>query len=305
MRPLLLASLGVLLITSTAHGEESAPITKLATAEFRPTQELGDSFSCGSTNRGALSDAARIPNYGPGYVMAEPWRSRGSNFGTTELVDLIQRSSAAVARTHEGSQLSVADLSKKRGGAIAAHRSHQNGRDVDLIYYAMDAKGDPFYPDSHMAYYTSTGQATYAKAPSFVSDIPVRYFDLKRNWALVRNMMLDTEVEVEFVFVSTRVKRWLLAYAAEIGETRTIIKAATKVLHAPREVKGHNDHMHVRITCSADDTSNGSCRTASARKPRRAKKWNRIMVCPSVDVERPATTARPVLPPLDDYDIAD
>lgn len=302
MRWSLLATLGLLLVASTAHGEESAAVTKLAAnTGFHAAQEFGDSVSCGSTNRGALSEAARLPNSGPGYVMADPWRSRGSNYGTTELVSLIQRSSAAVALAHAGSQLSVADLSKKRGGAIAAHRSHQNGRDVDLIYYAMDSNGDPFYPDSHMAYYTSTGQATYAKAPNFVSNIPVRYFDMKRNWALVRSMMLDTEVEVEFIFVSTRVKRWLLAYAVEIQESPAIVKAATKLLHAPREVKGHNDHMHVRITCSADDQAHGSCRTASARKPRRAKKWNRVMVCPAVDIGTPAMLARPVLPELPDF----
>jgi penicillin-insensitive murein endopeptidase len=298
MRSILLASLGLLLASGTARGEESAAVTKLATNTYQYTQDLRPSLSCGSTNRGALGDAARLPNSGPGFVMAEPWRSRGSNFGTTELVSLIQRSSAAVALAHDGSQLSVADLSKKHGGAIAAHRSHQNGRDVDLIYYAMDANGDPFYPDSHMAYYTSSGQATYAKAPNFVSDIPVRYFDMKRNWSLIRNMMLDTEVDVEFIFVSTRVKRWLLAYAAEIQESPAMLKAAIKILHAPRDVKGHNDHMHVRIACSAEDAALGTCRTASARKPRRAKKWNRIMACPSTGTAPLAMPARPVLPPL-------
>ena len=281
MRPLLLASLGLLLLSSTAHAEESAAATKLATTTFIESQEVQGSVSCGSTNRGALSSAARLPDSGPGFVMAEPWRSRGSNFGTSELVSLIQRSAADVASAFQGSQLSVADLSKERGGAIAAHRSHQNGRDVDLIYYAMDADGNPFYPDSHMAYYMSTGQATYAKAPSFVKDIPVRYFDLKRNWGLIRSMMLDDEVKVEYIFVSTRVKRWVLRYAQEIGESPEILKRATKVMHAPRDVRGHNDHMHVRITCSANDKVAGKCRTPSARKPRRGNKWNRVMRCPS------------------------
>lgn len=299
MRRFFFASLGLLLLSGTAHSEDNAGVTHLATttSTYLPAADSGNSVSCGSTNRGALSGAAMLPDRGHGFVMAEPWRSRGSAYGTEELVGLIMRSSGAVTDAHDGGQLSVADLSKKRGGAIAAHRSHQNGRDVDLVYYAMDADGNPFYPDSHMAYYTSTGQATYAKAPTFVKDIPVRYFDLKRNWALVRTLMLDTEVDVEYIFVSTRVKRWLLAYAAEIQEEATVIKGATKLLHAPRDVKGHNDHMHVRITCSKDDKASGRCRTASAKKPRRANKWNRIMTCPA------RVVLQPVLPSL--YDSRD
>jgi penicillin-insensitive murein endopeptidase len=280
MRPLHLAAFGLLLIAGTAHGEESATKTTLAT-NILAQSEATQSVSCGSTNRGALGNPAMLPMRGPGFIMAEPWRSRGSSFGTAELVSLIQRSSWAVALAHEGSQLSVADLSNKQGGAIAQHRSHQNGRDVDLIYYAMDKEGNPFYPDSHMAYYTSEGQATYAKAPNFAKNIPIRYFDLKRNWSLIRHLMLDTEVEVEFIFVSGRVKRWLLRYATELEESQELIKKVTRLLHVPKGTGGHNDHMHVRITCSADDIEEGRCRTASARKPRRASKWHRIMACPA------------------------
>jgi penicillin-insensitive murein endopeptidase len=287
-----------LLLASSASAEETETATHSAatTATRAPQLEAfgalaqPDSVSCGSTNRGALSDAAMLPDEGFGYVMAEPWRSRESRYGTRELVSLIQRTSAAVAQEHKGSKLSVADLSKEQGGPIASHRSHQNGRDVDLIYYAMDAEGQPFYPDSHMAYYSSRGQATYAKAPTFVKDIPERYFDLARNWSLVRNLMLDTEVEVEHIFVSHRVKRWLLRYAQEIEEPEEIWKAANKLLHPPRGVRGHNDHMHVRIACSEDDKATGRCRTASAPKPKRARKWHRYMVCP-----RPVV-ASPVLP---------
>jgi penicillin-insensitive murein endopeptidase len=299
MRSGLLASLCVLLVGGSANAEETVSSTHKAatTATVLPTKldafsalAQPDSISCGSTNRGALSDASMLPSEGPGFVMAEPWLSRDSRYGTRELVSLIERSSAAVAQEHEGSKLSVADLSKEQGGPIASHRSHQNGRDVDLIYYAMDAEGRPFYPDSHMAYYTSRGQATYAKSPQFVKGIPERYFDLARNWSLVRSMILDSEVEVEHIFVSTRIKRWLLRYAQEIQEPEEVLKVAARVLHAPREVKGHNDHMHVRIACSQDDITEGRCRSASAPKPRRARKWSRHMICP-----RPVV-ASPVLP---------
>ena len=272
MRARYLALLCISMLASTAHAED---LTTVA-----PELEQPESVSCGSTNRGALSDAAMLPEKGPGFVVAEPWRSRGARFGTRELVGLIQRSSAHVATTYQGSQLSVADLSHEVGGPIAQHRSHQNGRDVDIIYYAMDAEGQPFYPDHHMAYYSSRGQATYAKSPRFEKNIPERYFDLQRNGELVKSMMVDTEVEVEHIFVSTRIKRWLLRYAAEIEEDPELQKIARRVLHAPRSVKGHNDHMHVRIACSEDDKTAGRCRSASAPKPKRGRRWHRHMRCP-------------------------
>jgi len=272
MRARLLLLAGLLLVGDPVQAE---------TVEEAPSEEQPDSVSCGSTNRGALYDAAMLPTRGHGFVMAEPWRSRGTRFGTVELVQLIEQSSAEVATLFKGSQLSVADMSHEQGGPLKMHRSHQSGRDVDLIYYAMDADGEPFYPDSHMAYYTREGQATHAKSPRRVENIPVRYFDLKRNWALVRSMMRNPDVHVAHIFVSPRVKRWLLTYAAHISEDKETIKRATKVLHAPRDVKGHNDHMHVRIGCAEEDIEAGRCRTASARKPKRSKRWHRLVHCPS------------------------
>ncbi|MCP4445389.1 MAG: hypothetical protein GY811_08600 [Myxococcales bacterium] len=264
---------GLLFVGSSAQAE--------TVEEPKLAAEQPDSISCGSTNRGALSDAAMLPTRGHGFVMAEPWRSRGTRFGTLELVKLIAQSSSDVAFQYKDSQLSVADMSHEHGGPLAMHRSHQNGRDVDLIYYAMDAEGRPFYPDSHMAYYSREGQATYAKSPRFVKDIPERYFDLKRNWALVRAMMTSENANVEHIFVSPRVKRWLLTYAREVKESASILKMATHILHAPRDVKGHNDHMHVRIGCSEEDVDAGRCRQASAPKPRRSKRWYRRVRCPN------------------------
>ncbi len=271
MRSILLA-LSVLLTSTQARAE---------TAATAVTTEQPDSVSCGSTNRGSLSDAAMLPAKGHGFVMAEPWRSRGTRFGTLELITLIQESSSEVATQFEGSQLSVADMSHEQGGPLSKHRSHQSGRDVDLIYYAMDAEGRPFYPDSHMAYYSARGQATHAKAPRAVENIPERFFDLKRNWALVRSMLLNPSVRVQHIFVSRRVKRWLLDYATQISEDDEIQKLAQHILHVPRGVRGHNDHMHVRIACTEADVAAGRCRTASARKPRRGRRWYRDVRCPA------------------------
>lgn len=240
-----------------------------------------DSVSCGAANRGALYDAVLLPREGAGYVTPEPWWSRGRRYGTEELVGLIARAAARVAAEHPGGLLGVADLSAENGGAIAGHRSHQSGRDADLVFYALDPAGKPFSPDQHMAYYTRSGMGRWARAPSFTRDIAERYFDLARNWALVRAMLTDAEADVEHIFVSARVRRWLLGYARQIGEPEELVNRAARVLRHPRGVDGHNDHMHVRVRCSADDEELGRCRNVNASRPRRARRWRSSVACPA------------------------
>jgi penicillin-insensitive murein endopeptidase len=240
-----------------------------------------DSVSCGAVNRGALHGAALLPQVGVGYLTPEPWWSRGRRYGTVELVSLIVRVAATVDEQHPGGLLGVADLSAESGGKIPGHRSHQSGRDVDLVFYALDPAGSPFPPDQHMAYYARSGIGYYAHAPSFTRDIAERYFDLARNWALVRALLTDSESEVEHIFVSSRVRRWLLDYAQQLGEPDHLVMRAARVLRKPSGVDGHNDHMHVRVRCSADDEALGNCRNATSRRSRRSRHWRSMTACPA------------------------
>jgi penicillin-insensitive murein endopeptidase len=250
-----------------------------------PAEHQPDSVSCGATNRGALSDAVALAERGTGFVVKDPWRSRGLHYGTKEMVALLERAAARVHREHPGARLAIGDLSAEHGGPVGGHRSHQSGRDVDLIYYALDEGGAPFEPDQHMAYYGPRGFATYATSPNFVKGIPVRFFDMARNWALTRALLTDPQVQVEKIFVSSRVRRWLLHYAIDKGEPEELIKKARQLLRRPGDVRGHNDHMHVRIACSDSDIALGRCRNGSSS--RRLKRWYRRRVaCP-----------QPIMPP--------
>ncbi len=258
--------------------------------------ELGDgwshdhgsgSISCGAANRGALYGGVPLPYAGIGYAMPEPWLSRGHHYGTEELVGLITRAAAAVDQTLPGGVLGVADLSGPEGGVLRGHRSHQSGRDVDLIYYSIDPAGNPFPPDHYMAYYTHSGLAHYARSPSFSREIAQRYFDLARNWMLVKVLLTDPRAEVEHIFVSSRVRHWLLDFARHSGEAEELVSRAARVLRKPRGVDGHNDHMHVRIRCSEDDAALGRCRNDIASKPRRGRRWRSVVTCPAPLVSMP------------------
>ncbi len=239
-----------------------------------------DSVSCGSANRGALADPAHLEPQGPGYVVPPTWQKRDASYGTDELVGLIQRAAAAVEHQYPGSVLGVADLSKEAGGAAAGHRSHQSGRDVDLLYYARDENDQPFPPDDLMPVYRHSGKATYSEAPTWQKNIPVRFFDLARNWALVAAVLADPDAVVTHIFVARRIKRWLLDYAAASHADPELIEKAKLVLSSPKNARAHTDHMHLRIACPRGDISRGRCRTDNAPPRRKGGSWHVRLRCP-------------------------
>lgn len=240
------------------------------------------SVSCGAPNRGALAGAVEMQREGLGYVMPEPWWQRGHRYGTQELVSLIERVAAKVALEHPGAMLGVGDLSAPEGGALRGHRSHQSGRDVDLIFYALTPEGEPFAPDHVMAYYGRSGLAKHAKAPEWTPEIPQRYFDLARNWALVKALMSDAEVGVQYIILSGRIRRWLIEYATRIGEPEELVTAAAKLmLDPPRGSESHNDHMHVRIGCSESDVLWGRCSGVVQQRRSGSGKWYSRIRCPA------------------------
>lgn len=246
-----------------------AVVTAIASAVAAPgaaAEELAlptsvvHAVSRGATNRGRIIDGATLAPVGVAHFIPEPWRARGTNHGTDELVGAIERASLAVRAIRPGAILGVGDLSKPGGGRLTGHRSHQSGRDADLHYYALDASGAALPPDGHFPVYTSTGKATYARAPEWNRNIVERYFDLGSNWVLVRALLTDPHAKVERIFVSWRIEKWLLAYAETIGEDAQVIEAARTALHQPSDSDAHDDHMHVRIACCDTDRALGRCR---------------------------------------------
>ena len=201
------------------------------------------STSIGLPMKGSLINGEVLPRKGAGYVMIKESRRRRARFGVTELVRLVQHAAAKVRRSHRGSTLGVADLSVRRGGRIDHHGSHQNGRDVDLLFYLRDRAGHPvtnveFIPIDR------NGNST---------DPPLAFrFDLRRNWSLVEALLTSKMAQVQWIFVSKNIKRLLLKHAEEIGASPRVRRQAAQALRQPGN-KGHPDHFHVRIYCPKDD----------------------------------------------------
>ncbi len=192
----------------------------------------------GRLESGVLLRESEHVRYTPEY------RAEGRFYGTRELVTLIERAAARVARRLPGAKLSVGELSRTRGGRVTGHHSHQNGRDVDLSFYMLDGAGEPFDPHAFAAF-RRDGRGL---APN-----ESLRFDDARNWELVARLVTDPDARVQFIFVATTLRARLLAEGARRGARSNVLARAARAMVQPARGHPHRNHFHVRIYCSPSD----------------------------------------------------
>jgi len=157
-------------------------------------------------------------------------RSRNS-WGTPEVVHALRRVAQEVETLYPGrGDLIVTEISRRRGGHLRPHRTHQNGQDVDVLLY----RNKP--------------------GPSARSFDEV---DVERLWALIT--ALRAPGTAEFVLVDRGVQARLYSYAREVAGVPEADLA--EVLEYPRpgkrargeappfvrHARGHRTHLHVRF----------------------------------------------------------
>ena len=164
------------------------------------------------------------------------------------MVEALRHAGASVrARLASSPPLGVGDLSRARGGPIAPYsRSHQSGRDSDLAFYRLDAQGAPVVADD-LIRFDAQGQ-TRDRAQTF---------DAERNWLLVRALLEDRTIEVEWMFISEPLRKTLLAEAAREGAPAELAQRAARLLHQPSDAPPHDDHLHLRLRCTAAESRAG------------------------------------------------
>ena len=165
--------------------------------------------------------------------------SNDNRFGHPALVKMLRRNARDIARAVRGSVMLVGDLSAKSGGALAGHRSHQTGRDVDVAFYARDAKGRRV----KMTRFVAFGRDGKAKDGSGL------VFDDHRNWLLIEAWIKDHRAGLSHIFVSTPLRNRLLAFGRSKKRRAKHVDAALKLLKQPRRASMHDDHFHLRIAC--------------------------------------------------------
>jgi penicillin-insensitive murein DD-endopeptidase len=191
------------------------------------------SKSIGSPNEGHLEGGARIE---PSHVLRVVGENR---WGMPYLVSLLERASKRVAEEHPGAIMTVGDLSKKGGGDVGGHHSHESGRDADVGFYLVDAKGKPVLAPRFAAI-DEDGRAR---------GMSKTRFDDARNWSLIEALLTDPRARVLQVFVANHLRTRLLQYAEKQGVAPHIRDLAAEVLLQPHHALPHDNHFHVRVAC--------------------------------------------------------
>ena len=236
---------------------------------LRPSA-LGDrSLSVAGTSSGWLHHGGSLPDEGPTFERAR--RGEPTRAGVPRLIEALAQASVEVDRAFPGSlRLRIGDVASPFGGRHSRHRSHRSGRDVDILYYLASPTGVPVEPRGRVAF------SRFGVAPDpDTGELVV--FDDARNWHLVRTLLADPSIEVQWIFCSRGVKSRLLAHALAYEPDRALLARAAYVLAQPQNAAPHDDHFHVRVLCSVEESALG-CRDVApiwpwlraARHPREA-----------------------------------
>jgi LysM repeat protein len=178
------------------------------------------SMSFGTATRGGLLNAVYLPNDAR-WVSVDPTHA----WGTAETIDyLVTAIDAVHTEFPDSPPLFIGDLSRKSGGHLQPHLSHQSGKDVDVSYF-------------------------YTRDPKWYARATANNLDRQRSWAMIRAIISRTDVQ--YIFIDRRVQRLLRSYAEAIGEDREWLESVFDGVPGEpaiiRHEPGHDTHFHVRF----------------------------------------------------------
>jgi penicillin-insensitive murein endopeptidase len=227
--------------TPTAYGDDET-VYEIIGGPISRAEAPADSRSVGWVYRGHLENGQRL-EASEHIHHVERFAEHGRFFGTPGLVGLLERAARAIAEAHGPSRLNVGELSQEGGGDVVGHRSHENGRDVDVGFYLLDAEGNSVEPDHFVRVGAGLAGGDGEKRVTF---------DSARNWSLIEALVTDAETPVQMIFVSARIRRHLVRWARQQRIDPEIVERAEWTMVPPHGVARHDDHFHVRIYCEPD-----------------------------------------------------
>lgn len=181
--------------------------------------------------------------------------------------------------------------------------SHVSGRSADLAYFILDNEGQ-----AHTSFETGIGYGrdgrnfggfrrfyrrgmggailsenarcrmglTFLGLSEWKCFVPPETYRLddRRNWALVRELLLDPEIGVidsstgrvrmkdqgiRRLLLSDKLRDRLLVEAFRSGDPKPLIDVAAAVMTQPSNAPPHDDHLHVDLNCSDQDIIDCGC----------------------------------------------
>lgn len=160
------------------------------------------------------------------------WATRQTNDALTRGFDLVLRRHRLAPRVH------LLDASRQDLGPVGNHRSHDEGRDVDIAYYQKKCPKD--------------GCRGRTVKPS--------QLDVNRQWTQLHYWL--TRGDVEMIFIDRGLQRELYAEAKSRGATKSQLATWFQYPRTGRDGiirhwPGHRDHLHVRFKSAP---AKSSCR---------------------------------------------
>lgn len=213
------------------------------------------STSIGGPTNGELKGGVALPDRSRGLRRNPRQPNAEGRYGTEELVRALRYAARVVDQTMPGSEVVINDLSLPEGGPIPHHGSHQSGRDVDVLFYLLTEAGEPF-PSKGIPIDPDGRGHDYGDLTTPADDVPVR-IDIPRTWrflqALAENP--DPDARMQRVFVVEHVREMLMKHAEAISAPKAARDRVGLVTCQPNVP--HDDHLHIRFFCSAEDIRAG------------------------------------------------
>jgi penicillin-insensitive murein DD-endopeptidase len=203
------------------------------------------SLSVGAPGAGWQLRAKKL-NPSPSLIIKDG--SEENVFALPALILMLGRTAKQMVQNVQSEPLLVGDLSAEHGGPLYGHHSHQSGRDADVGFFALDAEGKPLRMSRFVAY-SGDGKAR---------DQSGARFDDYRNWLMVLTWLKDERADIQYVFVSTPLRKRLLDFASARPEYAPYVEEVSQFLLQPPNADPHDDHFHVRIACPK--SNEGLCR---------------------------------------------
>lgn len=193
----------------------------LLTVVLFETPALTFTASVGRPYQGRLINGVPFPTQFPGYYLRDQERAYATPEAIATVLDAID---AVRERYPDTCDLFIGDFSREGGGWLNMHRSHQNGRDVDLGMYAKGNRPlDTFVP---------------------MND---EILDAAKTWCFLDSLLRSQHIQ--YIFLDRRIQRQLHEYALSQGVDPVYLEQLfANGRNSPlQHVGGHYDHMHVRF----------------------------------------------------------
>ena len=182
-------------------------------------QALTASYGC--PYKGHLENGVVFPNQFPGYHLRDESRSYTTPEVVGALLDAIE---AVRTQFPDTCDVFLADFTCGCGGSAAHHRSHQNGRDVDIGLYALG------------------NQPLNTLVPMNRGNL-----DAAKTWCLIENLIASQRVQ--YIFLDRSVQKELYEYALTRGYDQAYLERVFGNVRGSliQHIPNHVDHMHVRF----------------------------------------------------------